>query len=61
MNTNTFEVTGGQTFHAVEDTAVRNEGSSFAQKLVLALVWLAVSLPLIWGVMNAWDEAKNIF
>jgi len=61
MNTNTFEVTGGQTFHAAEDTAVQNEGSSFAQKLVLALLWLAVGLPLIWGVMNAWDEAKNIF
>ena len=61
MNTNTFEVTGGQTLQAVEETAVQNEGSSFTQKLVLALVWLAVSVPLIWGVMNAWDEAKNIF
>jgi hypothetical protein len=61
MNTNTFEVTGGQAFHAVEETAVQNEGSTFTQKLVFALVWLAVSVPLIWGVMNAWDEAKNIF
>jgi hypothetical protein len=61
MNTNTFEVTGAEAFHAVEQTAVRNEASRFTQKLLLVLLWAAVSVPLIWGVMNAWDEAKHIF
>jgi hypothetical protein len=61
MNTNSFEVTGGHSFHAVEEPAVQNEGGSFMQKLAFALLWLAVSVPLIWGVMNAWDEAKHIF
>jgi ABC-type sulfate transport system permease subunit len=61
MNTNTFDARDGQAFDTVQESAVQNTGSSAAEKLALILVWLAVSVPLIWGVMNAWDEAKNIF
>jgi hypothetical protein len=61
MNTNTLDVTGANTFGDVRETAVQNAGSTFGQKLVFLMVWAAVSLPLIWGVMKAWDEAKHIF
>jgi hypothetical protein len=61
MNTNTLEVTGANTFGDVRETAVQNAGSTFGQKLAFLMVWAAVSVPLIWGVMKAWDEAKHIF
>jgi hypothetical protein len=61
MNTNTLEVTGADTFGDVRETAGQNDASTFAQKLVFLLVWAAVSAPLIWGVMMAWDEAKHVF
>jgi ABC-type sulfate transport system permease subunit len=61
MNTNTFDARDEQAFDTVQESAVQNTGSSATEKLVLILVWLAVSVPLIWGVMKAWDEAKNIF
>jgi ABC-type sulfate transport system permease subunit len=61
MNTNTFDARDGQAFDTAQESAVQNTGSSAAEKLALILVWLAVSVPLIWGVMKAWDEAKNIF
>ena len=61
MNTNTFEVTGGRSFEPVEETAVQNDASTTTQKVVFFLVWAAVSAPMIWGVLKAWDEAKLIF
>jgi ABC-type sulfate transport system permease subunit len=61
MNTNTFDARDGQALDTVQESAVQNTGSSAAEKLALILIWLAVSVPLIWGVMKAWDEAKNIF
>jgi hypothetical protein len=61
MNTNTLEVTRANSFGDVREPAVQNGGSTFVQKLVFLLVWVAVSVPLIWGVMKAWDEAKHIF
>jgi hypothetical protein len=61
MNTNTLEVTGTNTFGEVQESAEPNAGSRFGQKLAFLMVWVAVSVPLIWGVMKAWDEAKHIF
>ncbi len=61
MNTNTLEVTRANTFGDVPEPAAQNPGSTSAQKLVFFMVWVAVSVPLIWGVMKAWDEAKHIF
>ena len=47
MNTNTFEVTGANTFGDVRETAEQNAGSTFGQKLAFVMVWVAVSVPLM--------------
>jgi hypothetical protein len=61
MNTNTLEVAAARTFDDVRESAVRNTGSSSAQRITFYLIWAAVSLPLIWGVLKAWDEAQLMF
>jgi hypothetical protein len=61
MNTNTLDAADGQTFADVQESAVRNAGSSAAQKLTVFLLWAAVSVPLIWGVMKAWEEVQPMF
>jgi hypothetical protein len=39
-------------------SAVRN--SAFAGKLKLAALWLAVGLPLLWGVIKALEDGSNL-
>jgi len=41
-----------------DQSAVRN--STFASKLKLAALWLAVGLPLVWGVMKTLEEGGNL-
>jgi hypothetical protein len=40
-------------------SAVQNSGT-VASKLKLALVWLAVGLPLLWGAMKALEEIGSL-
>ncbi|HEX3395995.1 MAG TPA: hypothetical protein VHS76_04780 [Steroidobacteraceae bacterium] len=42
-----------------EQSAVRNVGSG-ASMLKLVVLWLAVSIPLLWGVMKALQEPGNL-
>jgi hypothetical protein len=44
---------------AREQSAVRN-ASSAADKIKLVIVWLAVGLPLIWGVMKALENIGSL-
>jgi hypothetical protein len=39
-------------------SAVQNAGASSALKVVL--LWLAVGLPLLWGVMKALEDVGNL-
>jgi hypothetical protein len=39
-------------------SAVRN--STFAGKLKLAALWLAVGLPLLWGVIKTLEDGGNL-
>ena len=41
------------------ESAVQNASIS-TSKLKLAILWLAVGLPLLWGVMKALEEAGNL-
>jgi hypothetical protein len=61
MNTNTLDATDGQTFDDVQESAVQNAGSSAGRKVSLLLLWAAVGLPLIWGVLKAWEEVRPMF
>jgi hypothetical protein len=61
MNTNTLNVTGQQSFTQTEKSAQQDVGSSTTQKIAFVLVWAAVSVPLIWGVMKAWEEVQGMF
>jgi hypothetical protein len=40
-------------------SAVQNTSTS-TNALKLAIVWLAVGLPLLWGVMKALEDAGNL-
>jgi hypothetical protein len=42
-----------------EQSAVQNVASG-ASRLKLVLLWLAVSIPLLWGVMKALQEPGNL-
>ncbi len=61
MNTNTLNVTDRPTFTETQESAQQDVGSSAAQKITFVLVWAAVSVPLIWGVMKAWEEVQGMF
>ena len=43
----------------VQRSAVQNASSTSTLKLVL--LWLAVGLPLFWGVMKALEDVGNLF
>ena len=43
-----------------EQSAVQNTKSA-ACTLRLALVWLAVSIPMLWGIMKALEDVRNLF
>jgi hypothetical protein len=40
-------------------SAVQNSSTS-TNRLKLAILWLAVGLPLLWGVMKALQDAGNL-
>jgi hypothetical protein len=41
------------------ESAVQNASTS-TSKLKLAILWLAVGLPLLWGVMKALEDTGNL-
>ena len=43
-----------------EQSAVQNTKSA-GSTLRLALVWLAVSIPMLWGIMKALEDVRNLF
>jgi hypothetical protein len=43
-----------------EQSAVQNTKSA-AYTLKLVLVWLAVSIPMLWGMMKALENVQTIF
>ena len=42
-----------------EKSAVQNAKGAVFVKLVL--LWLAVSIPMLWGIMNALEDVQNLF
>jgi hypothetical protein len=43
-----------------EQSAVRNANGT-ASTLKLVLVWLAVSIPMLWGILKALQEVQPLF
>jgi hypothetical protein len=43
-----------------EQSAVQNTKSA-ASTLKLVLIWLAVSIPMLWGIMKALENVQTIF
>jgi hypothetical protein len=43
-----------------EQSAVQNDESA-TSTLKLVLVWLAVCIPMLWGIMKALEEAQLLF
>jgi hypothetical protein len=43
-----------------EQSALQNTKSA-ASTLRLVLVWLAVSIPMLWGIMKALENVQTIF
>lgn len=54
---NTLQGTAGTP--QAEQSAVQNTQSAAAVKLIL--VWLAVSIPMLWGIMRALENVQTIF
>ena len=55
---NTVTGTAGESQSRGERSALQNTSSTSTLKLVL--LWLAVGLPLLWGVMKALEEVGNL-
>jgi hypothetical protein len=55
---NTLE--GAADASLAEQSAVQNTKSA-AVTLKLVLVWLAVSIPMLWGIMKALEDVGNLF
>jgi hypothetical protein len=55
---NTMHAAVGGTLSS-ERPAVQNTSGS-AAKIKLLLLWLAVGLPLLWGVVKQLEEVRNI-
>ena len=43
-----------------EQSAVQNAKGA-ASTLKLVLVWLAVSVPMLWGIMKALEDVRHLF
>jgi hypothetical protein len=56
---NTMHAAAGESLSHIERPAVRNTGG-MAAKIKLLLLWLAVGLPLLWGVVKQLEEVGNI-
>jgi len=55
---NTVTGTAGESQSRGERSALQNTNSTSTLKLVL--LWLAVGLPLLWGVMKALEDVGNL-
>jgi hypothetical protein len=55
---NTVTGTAGESQSRRERSALQNTSSTSTLKLVL--LWLAVGLPLLWGVMKALEDVGNL-
>ena len=55
----TMHGTAGESLSQGEQSAVQNTNSA-ASTIKLLLLWLAVGLPLLWGVMKQLEEVRNI-
>lgn len=55
---NTATGTAGESPSRGGRSALQNTSSTSTLKLVLS--WLAVALPLLWGVMKALEDAGNL-
>ncbi len=53
-------VNGGAGAALSEQPALQNAKSA-ATALKLVLLWLAVSIPMLWGVLNALQEVQPLF
>ena len=42
-----------------EQSAVQNEKSA-AATIKLVLIWLAVSIPMLWGIMKALEDVQSL-
>jgi hypothetical protein len=49
------------TMSSGSQTAVRNSSKATAAKAKFLLVWLAVSIPMLWGIAKALDDVRNLF
>ena len=56
---NTVTSTAGETQVGGERSALQNTSTS-TSTLKLVLLWLAVGLPLLWGVMKALQDPGNL-
>jgi hypothetical protein len=55
----TLHGTAGESLSQGERSAVQNT-SSAATTIKLLLLWLAVGLPLLWGVVKQLEDVRNI-
>jgi hypothetical protein len=55
---NTLE--GAADASVTEQSAVQNTKSA-ASTLKLVMVWLAVSIPMLWGIMKALEDVRHLF
>jgi len=55
---NTLDGTAGASLS--EQSAVQNAKSA-ASTLKLVLVWLAVGIPMLWGMMKALEDVQTLF
>jgi hypothetical protein len=55
---NTITATAAESQSRGERSAVQN--ASLTSTLKLVLLWLAVGLPLLWGVMKALEDVGNL-
>ena len=56
---NTVTGTAGETQSRGKRSALQNTGTS-TSTLKLVLLWLAVGLPLLWGVIKALQDPGNL-
>jgi hypothetical protein len=52
-------VDGAASAASNEQSAVRNAKPAATLKLVL--LWLAVGIPMVWGIMNALQDVQTLF
>jgi hypothetical protein len=55
---NTLEGAAGASLN--EQSALQNDESA-TSTLKLVLVWLAVSIPMLWGIMKALEGVQSLF